>query len=287
MAKTFDALTRSLLESYPADWLSQLGLIHGEPVRVVNSDLSTLTAEADKVIRVDGPEPWLVHVELQTGYDRSLPRRLLRYNALLNVRHDLPVHTVAVLLRPEADGPELTGVLRQQSPDGRCRLEFHYHLVRAWELETESLLTGGLGTLPLAPLSAREIGEIPLIIERLKVRMDPAATTAEISEFWTAATMAGLRFPWDLIKHCFGGITAMRESSTIQAWLEEGRMKGLEEGRREEVRKLLLRLGRVRFGPAPETVEADLEAITDLEKLEQLGERLLTVSSWDELLAEE
>ena len=44
--------------------------------------MSTVTAEADKVIRVDGPEPWLVHIELQTGFDRALPRRLLRYNAL-------------------------------------------------------------------------------------------------------------------------------------------------------------------------------------------------------------
>jgi hypothetical protein len=31
MSKLFDALTRSLLEKYPADWLNQLGLIHGEP----------------------------------------------------------------------------------------------------------------------------------------------------------------------------------------------------------------------------------------------------------------
>ena len=63
MSKLFDALTRSLLEKYPADWLNQLGLIHGEPVRVVNSDLSSVTAEADKVIRVEGPQPWLVHIE--------------------------------------------------------------------------------------------------------------------------------------------------------------------------------------------------------------------------------
>ena len=41
MSKLFDALTRSLLEKYPADWLNQLGLIHGEPVRVMNSDLSS------------------------------------------------------------------------------------------------------------------------------------------------------------------------------------------------------------------------------------------------------
>src|SRR5271157_2979055 len=45
MSKLFDALTRSLLEKYPADWLNQLGLIHGEPVRVMNSDLSSVTAE--------------------------------------------------------------------------------------------------------------------------------------------------------------------------------------------------------------------------------------------------
>jgi len=38
MSKLFDALTRSLLEKYPADWLNQLGLIHGEPVRVMNSE---------------------------------------------------------------------------------------------------------------------------------------------------------------------------------------------------------------------------------------------------------
>jgi hypothetical protein len=51
MSKLFDALTRSLLEKYPADWLNQLGLLHGELARVMNSDLSTVTAEADKVIR--------------------------------------------------------------------------------------------------------------------------------------------------------------------------------------------------------------------------------------------
>ena len=227
MSKLFDALTRSLLEKYPADWLNQLGLIHGEPVRVMNSDLSSVTAEADKVIRVEGPQPWLVHIELQAGYDRTLPRRLLRYNAMLNVKHDLPVHTVAILLHPGADGPELTGVLRQQSPDGRCRLEFCYHLVRAWQWDTEAILTGGVGMLPLAPLSARELDQIPIIVERLKERVDPAAVTAEISELWTsAAVMAGLRFPWELIKHCFGGITAMGESSTIQAFMEEGRVKG-------------------------------------------------------------
>ncbi len=191
------------------------------------------------------------------------------------------------MLHPGADGPELTGVLRQQSPDGRCRLEFCYHLVRAWQWDTEAILAGGMGLLPLAPLSARELDQIPIIVERLKERVDPAAVTAEISELWTsAAIMAGLRFPWELIKHCFGGITAMRESSTIQAFIEEGRRKGLEEGRAGEARRIILRLGRKRLGAVDETVEAKLNEIVDLERLEELTERIDQVSSWDELLAQ-
>ena len=66
-------------------------------------------------------------------------------------------------------------MLRQQSPDGRCRLEFGYHLVRAWQWDTEAILAGGMGLLPLAPLSARELDQIPIIVERLKERVDPAA----------------------------------------------------------------------------------------------------------------
>src|SRR5437660_5237830 len=164
MAKMFDAVTRALLESHPTDWLNLLGLIHGEPAHVVNSDLSTVTAEADKVIRVEGPVPWLVHIELQTHFDKKLPRRLLRYNALLNLRHNLPVHTVAVLLQVEADGEELDGVLRQRSPDGRCSLEFRYHVVRVWELPTEALLSGGRGVLPLALITSTTEEDVPNII---------------------------------------------------------------------------------------------------------------------------
>ena len=81
----------------------------------------------------------------------------------------------------------------------------------------------------------------------------------------------------------------MRESSTIQAFLEEGRRKGLQEGLQEgragEARTIILRLGRKRLGAVDETVEAKLNEIVDLERLEALTERIDQVSSWDELLA--
>ena len=52
----------------------------------------------------------------------------------------------------------------------------------------------------------------------------------------------------------------MEESSTIQALIEEGRRKGLEEGLEEgragEARKIILRQGRIRFGEAGNAVES-------------------------------
>jgi predicted transposase YdaD len=226
-----------------------------------------------------------VRAASETLYEKKFPQRLLRYNVLLSYRHELPVHSVAVLLCRAADGPELTGVLNQRSPDGagRCRLEFHYQVVRVWELDVAQLLAGGIGTLPLAPLAARTDDEMPAIVAALMRRVDPKDTSADVKEFWTAVgLLAGLRYPWESIKHWFAGVTAMTESSMYQGLLQEGRA----EGRAEGARRILLRQGELRFGPADAAARTTLETIADLEQLERLSECLLTASSWAELLAE-
>src|SRR4051794_34794778 len=140
MSKPFDITTRELIEGFPESWMAYLGLTPDGPIHAVDSNLDTLPAEADKVFRVDGPAPYLIHVEMQAGHDRSLPRRLWRYNALLDLRHDLRVRGVVVLLRPQADADNLTGVLDLRLPDGRRVVEFHYDVVRAWRQPVEPIL---------------------------------------------------------------------------------------------------------------------------------------------------
>ena len=78
----------------------------------------------------------------------------------------------------------------------------------------------------------------------------------------------------------------MRESSTIQAFIEEGRRKGLEEGKSGEARKLILLQGPMRFGAADEEVKTRLDEIQDLGQLEDMIKRILIASSWDELFAQ-
>ncbi len=85
--KPFDVTAKQLVEADPAGWLRYIGAAPSGPVRVVDSDLSTLLVTADKVIRVDEVEPWLAHLEFQTGYDAELPLRLLQYGVHLTRRH--------------------------------------------------------------------------------------------------------------------------------------------------------------------------------------------------------
>ena len=55
MSKPFDATTKRLLELDPAGWLTCVGLPVTGPVRAVDSDLSTVTAEADTILQVGEP----------------------------------------------------------------------------------------------------------------------------------------------------------------------------------------------------------------------------------------
>jgi hypothetical protein len=72
----------------------------------------------------------------------------------------------------------------------------------------------------------------------------------------------------------------MRDSTTYQAILDEGRA----EGRTEEARELVLRLGRKRWGEPETTVVSALKAINHRERLESMAEGVNEVAGWQDLL---
>ena len=81
----------------------------------------------------------------------------------------------------------------------------------------------------------------------------------------------------------------MKESSFYQMILAEGEAKGVAEGvakgKVEEARRILLRPGPRRFGPPDPGRSRRSSRRTPVERIEGLIERLLEVSSWEELLA--
>src|SRR5690242_9359117 len=115
MSKPYDATLKAMLEASPLDW-PRLAGFQVSAAEVIDADLSTVTAATDKVLRIRGPEDALMHFDFQAGPDATLPPRSHCYNALLEGRHELPVHTVVVLLRPEANLRSITGVYERRFP---------------------------------------------------------------------------------------------------------------------------------------------------------------------------
>ena len=133
---------------------------------------------------------------------------------------------------------------------------FRYEIVRVWQLSPETFLRGGLGILPLAPLSAVAEAGLPGVIRRMDERICAEATPDEAGTLWTAAdVLMGLRYPRPLVAQLLQGVHGMKESVTYQAIVEEGEIKGRAEGRVEGMVRArqddLLRLGRRRFGAEP------------------------------------
>lgn len=260
-------------------------------MRPVDSDVGTVLAEVDKVLRVDAPSPWLAHLELQASYDSRLPLRLLQYHALLLRRHEIPVDTTIVLLRPEADGPGLDGQFRQLGPTGARTVEFSFRVIRIWQQPVDELLGGGLGVLPLAPLAAVAPDALPDVIRRLDERFHQEAPPLDVDELWAATfLLLGLRYHAGEARELLRGVIQMRESSTYQAVLDEGRIEGRAEGeslgRVAEARRVILDLGAQKFGRPDAATQQFLERLQDLEQLERLIRRILAADSWTALLAD-
>ncbi len=158
MSKPYDVTLKAMLEASPADWPRLAGFTVGR-AEVIDADVSTVTAATDKVLRLSGKVDAIMHFDFQAGPDAGLPRRVHGYNALLEERHGLPVHSVVVLLRPQADLRSITGRYEQRFPGvAEPYLIFRYQVIRVWQLPADQLLSGGLGILPLAPVGGGDGG---------------------------------------------------------------------------------------------------------------------------------
>jgi predicted transposase YdaD len=161
--------------------------------------------------------------------------------------------------------------------------------VRVWQLPPDALLSGGLGTLPLALISDVTEAQLPGILKHIERRLSSRQARKQAQTVWASAyILLGLRYSAAPAEQLFRGIVSMEESSTYQKILEEGREEGLEEGVElgefKESKKLLRHLGEKAFGaPSPSTTRV-IDQLNDLKSIEEALERIRTANSWDELL---
>ncbi len=305
LSNSYDASIKELFERRPADWLTLAGLNPGGPVRLVDANLATVTADVDRAIWVEDPWPWLAHIEIQASRDPDLARRLYRYNAMLDLKFGLPVESIVILLRPQADGPSYTGLLERSRHGWPPYLSFRYRVVRVWELPAEELLRGSLATLPLALIADAPAAKLPGVARRVEERIRSEATRSEARVLRAIAELLlGLNRSKGDVDMLFN-MDWIEESSVYKAMVEkgirEGRERGIEEGveqglkqgveqgerrgRIGEVRSLIWKLGEKRLGEPTAEVRDEVERVEDLEALEGLLERVLQARGWEDAMA--
>ena len=86
MSHPYDASTKYLIETRLADWLPLCGRTTTAELEIINADLSTVTAAADRVLFVREDPPWLLHLELVSSRDDDLLPNLPAYRWVCGIR---------------------------------------------------------------------------------------------------------------------------------------------------------------------------------------------------------
>jgi predicted transposase YdaD len=132
----------------------------------------------------------------------------------------------------------------------------------------------------------------------MKRRVARHRNKIQYEQVWISTfILMGLRYSSAFSAQLLQGVLSMKESTTYQAIIEEGRkegrIEGLEEGReegREEgelraLRETILDLGTQRFGVPSAAVRDTVEGQTEVTRLREIRGRVLTATGWQDLLS--
>jgi hypothetical protein len=281
MSKPFDATLKDLGREHPRDFLATFDQPSTQPVTLLNVDLSTVTTAADLVIGLGDPLNEILHFDFQASAAAWKHIDILVYQSLLFGRYRVPVHSMVVLLRPQAAHSNMDGTIRYAARPGRGKMDFGYEVIPLWERPANELLAGDLGTLPLALLGKLPAGVsleegMADVLNRLVNRLLQEAVPEQTRKLLTCAfVLSGLRLEKEAAEQLFRGAKGMQESSTYPVYLAI---------RAEEAKRILFLLGEDRFGPVDGATRARITAIEDLDQLEALLKRLDKASSWPDVL---
>jgi predicted transposase YdaD len=162
VVQQWDDTTKRLIQSNPQHFVSWI--LHGGVFKTyLATELKNWTLTADMMMHVlVHDQNMLLHLEIQSKEDNTMPQRLLEYNILATREHKQPVLSCVIYLRKDrrvAQSP-----LRWYLPSGQETLAFHFQVIRLWEIpSTEIIETGLSGLLPLLPLTREAGNERPSI----------------------------------------------------------------------------------------------------------------------------
>ncbi len=268
MVHHWDDTTKRLIQSNPQHFVSWL--LHGGVFKTyLATELKNWTLTADLLMQVlMHDQEMLLHLEIQSKEDNTMPQRLLEYNILATREHRQPVLSCVLYLRKDRGMAQPP--LRWHLPSGQETLTFHFVVIRLWEIASAEIIETGLsGLLPLLPLTreGQQRETIDLMIEHLVAsHQQVLLPLGEI--------IAGLMVKDETERAWLKGRFAMYSDIFEDSWVyQEIVEKGIQQQREQEIQRQhqVLHFLLQRHFPDPlASQHQKIETITDPEELQSL-----------------
>lgn len=111
----------------------------------------------------------LMHIEFQKKRDGKMGKRLWDYNVRATLKYDWPVWSYVIYLTPDS---AVEAFYSRTFPDGRTIHNFHFSVIKLWEIPTQELLKAGLSELAPLLVLTRE-GQHREVVETAIELLDP------------------------------------------------------------------------------------------------------------------
>ncbi|MDE0087987.1 MAG: hypothetical protein OXU23_19850 [Candidatus Poribacteria bacterium] len=283
---SFDAASKKQVETNPQDFVHlcfKFGLTDTTVLEVVTPEQPTVEMyQADILIKaLDNGREMLVHFEFQTtdSYDPEMPLQMAGYIIRAIEVHRLPVYSNVIYLRPDA-GRNDPGKFEQNLENHNISIE--YQVLRLIEIDGQEILDlKSVGLIPFTPLMKRPAD---LDSEQWLRRCIQAADSIDVVNkpeyLGSLAILGNLVYDSQTILDIISEET-MQQPPIVEYVAPQAR----EQGAKETTRKHILEVLKLRLQfDATQTFKSTLEAIDDLQHLEQLFSTAMQVKTQEDFM---
>ena len=220
-------------------------------------------------------EAIVIHVEVEGRDKRTLPQRMSEYYILLRLSSGKRVLPIALVLLPKAGG--ISWQAYSEELFGEKLLHFRYGQVGIRDLSASVYLAkqdpiaATLAILMKSDKQSRAAVKLTALQTVIQSNLSPGDKLFLVELANTYAPTEELSDPREEIMQSLLDI----DLSWGDKLREEGIEKGIEKGRIEGERKMLLRLLTLMFGPLPNEFVQRIQAITDEATLDAISQQLL------------
>ncbi|MCE7981626.1 MAG: hypothetical protein DYG89_10560 [Caldilinea sp. CFX5] len=229
------------------------------------------------------PELIIVHVEIEGNDPKPLPKRMFDYYALMRILQQKPVLPLALVFAYGVGG--LKWRTYQEKLWGRELVRFRYGQVGLRALDSEEYQSQNNPIAATLAVLMKRRGRSKAQVKLTALQTVVNSNLTEGDKLFLinmVETYLPQQEVFDAREEVMQALQAI-EQTWMDKILEKGQQQGHQQGQQEGMRTLLLLMLSSKFGPLPQPIVDQLNAIDDTAVFANLSQQLLTATRLDEI----